>query len=201
MGGIFSSVELFTFSRDIVVCIIIQLEKLNPMKAYQVVYTDEGNIRGFFFRYRSLLKQVFQTCRAHLMAQSLYLPRRLNKNYHPLCGFLIMMRHSQYRNIYCHFEPNYMYYTSHAPWGEYVHGVVRPLVVDKIGLCIVCYSFGPSNEALVVKIDELKHHEARLVYLTDKEKILLEPLKKELDLDEKTFYSHEGSGGQSEGRV
>lgn len=159
MGSVFSSLtpkkgdEVFYFSRDIVVCIIIQLEKINTMKAYRVVYTEEGCIRCFFSKYRKMLKEVFKMCKAHLMIQSIYKLDRiiLKKEYDSLnFTFGVYIKKDQNLHDYIHFS----YYNYHN--GKRRQCYTR--IISGVGLTVIfCDLKSLKLDYPVMKITKFKH--------------------------------------------
>lgn len=139
------------FSRDIVVCIIIQLEKIDTMKAYRVVYTEDGYIRIFFLKYRKMLEESFKMCKAHLMAQS------IPKHHH------IILKTEQdslnftfYVFIRGNFERLQAY--KHVSYHEYhkTRGCLL-LIVHGVGLCIIFENFEfKGAKHTMMKITKLK---------------------------------------------
>lgn len=140
MGSVFSSLtpkkgdEVFHFSRDIVVCIIIQLEKINTMKAYRVVYTEEGRIRYFFFKYRKTLENVFKMCKAHLMIQSIYKHNGiLLKKEEDTLNFTFFV--SIFPTTTIHTYKHISYYEYHKTRKSLIR------IIRGVGLCVIFYKF------------------------------------------------------------
>lgn len=159
MGAIFSSsVESFHFSRDIVVCIIIQLEKINSLKAYHVVYTGDGEIRGFFFKYRFQMKLIFKMCRAHLMTQSIY-KQQIWKIKYKIDDIHFRSRFNGNVGMYIYCEPK-----------RVCCDACQMVLIHDVGLCIWFNKFGPNKEPYIAKIDDFKSNVARLCEFTDDEK-------------------------------
>lgn len=144
--------ELFElFSRDVVVCIIIQLEKIDTMKAYRVVYTEDGYIRNYFLKYKRILEESFKMCKAHLMAQSIRkLDRVILKTTQDNLNFTF------YVFIRGNFERLQTY--KHASYYEYhkTRGCLL-LMVHGVGLCIIFENFEfKGTKHMMMKVTKLK---------------------------------------------